>query len=581
MRIGDRRSQAPVTTPEPWSAPPPRTALGLIGRALRRHRRRLATGYPLIMTWQLCETLVPVVIGLVIDRAVDGGSTLDLAWTLAVLVLLFGVLSNGYRFGSRFVVRSIETEGHLLRLEVAGHVLHPRGARTGRLSGETLSIATADAELVPQVMRQLGFALASLASVVVVAVYVLSVDLALGLLILLGVPGVLVVIQVVSPIVATRTRRQQESTAAASGLAADLVQGLRPLKGIGGEDVALGRYRVASQRARRDTVVLARSWGYLAGLTTGLSGLLLAAVALVAGTRALDGSISLGELVALVGLTQFLAEPIRALGDLSAQFAGCRASAGRIVAFLHTPRRLEEGSAVPTGPTPQLALESVSCGPLSGLTLHTRPGELVAVATDDPGTSDALVELISGERVPDTGAVRLGDVDLAELSVQARHRHLLVASHHSHVLEGTLRSTVDPRGTHSDAALAPVLAASAADEVVGLHPEGLDRTVRAGGASLSGGQRQRLALARALATDAPLLVLQDPTSAVDAVTEQVVADGLRSLRGGDRATLVVTTSPALLQRADRVLVVRSGRVVASGTHQELLADPTYRETVLR
>lgn len=558
----------------------PASAGALLRRTVRRHRRRLALGYPLITLWQLSETLVPVVIGLVVDQAVDGGSVADLAWTLGVLVALFVVLSNGYKLGSRFVVRSSETEAHLLRREISAHVLHPRGARTDRLAGETLSIATSDAALVPTVLHQLGFAIASAVAVLAAAVYVLQVDLVIGLVILLGVPGVLVTIQALAPLVARRTRRQQESTAQASGVAADLLAGLRPLKGIGGEDVALRRYREVSRRASADTIAVARAWGYLAGLTTALSGVLLAVVALVAGQRALDGTLSLGELIALVGLTQFLAEPIRGLGDVSAQFAASRASARRIVDFLHTPRILGADGRVPDETLPELVLESATAGPLLGLDLRVAPGELVALSVEDPAASDTLVSLLSGETAVDSGRVRLGAVDLHELAVDARRTHLLVASHHSDVFEGTLRSTLDPGGTRTDEELAPALAASAADDVVRLHPDGLDRTVRDGGTSLSGGQRQRLTLARALATERPVLVLQDPTSAVDAVTEQDIAPALREIRRG-RSTLVITSSPALLQQADRVVVVRDGRVVAEGTHTELMGDPTYRTAVRR
>lgn len=562
----------------PTSAPA--TAGALLRRALRRNGRDLGRGYPLLTLWQLSETLVPVVIGLVVNQAVDGGGLGDLAWTLGVLVALFVVLSNGYRYGARFIKQGIERESHALRVEVAGHVLHPRGARTDRLAGETLSIATSDADLVPMALHQLGYAIASLVAVLVTAAYVLRVDVVLGLLILLGVPAVLVAIQALAPLVARRTARQQESTAAASGLAADLLEGLRPLKGIGGEDVALRRYRVASTRASDDTVAVARSWGYLDGFTTALSGLLLAAVALLAGRRALDGDISLGELIALVGLTQFLAEPLRGLGDVSAQFAASRASAARIVDFLATPRILAPGGRTPSEDRPELVLEDVTAGPLAGLSLHLRNDELVAVAVDDPAVSDALVALLSGDLDLVSGRARLGDVELAELSVAGRRRHLLVVSHHGGITEGTLRTTVDPGGQHDDGALAPALAASAADDVVRLHPDGLDRPVRAGGSSLSGGQRQRLALARALATDRPVIVLQDPTSAVDAVTEQAVAEGVRRLRTG-RTTLVLTSSPALLRAADRVLVVREGRVVAEGTHADLLRDADYREEVDR
>lgn len=560
---------------------PPATGRRLIGRALSRNRGRLARGYPLISLWQLCETLVPVVIGIIIDRGIATGDASDFGLSLLLLAALFAVLSNSYRIGSRQVFRSLQEEAHLLRTEVAEHVLHPRGARTTTLPGETLSLATSDAEMVAAVLRQLAFAIAALLSLLVVAVYVVQVDLGLGLLILLGVPSVLLVIQLVTPLVARRTTRQQESTASASGMAGDLVQGLRPLKGIGGEDVALGRYRIASLRARNDTISVARSWGYLTGLTTGLSGLLLAAVTIVAGQRALDGDISVGQLIALVGLTQFLAEPISGLGELSAQFAASRASANRITAFLATPRLLSDGAASPSGVRPQVSLDGVSSGPVEDISFETTDGELLALVIDDPATSDELVKLLAGTSTPDHGTVCIGGVELDRLSIVSRRENLLVNAHHTEIFEGTLRSAVDPDGCLDPIELDAVLSASAADDVVALHPDGLDRAVRAGGSTLSGGQRQRLALARALAARTPLLVLQDPTSAVDSVTEQAIADGLLALRAPTGSTILITSSPALLQRADRVLVIRNGRIVQSGTHTQLTADPDYRAAVLR
>ncbi len=124
-----------------------------------------------------------------------------------------------------------------------------------------------------------------------------------------------------------------------------------------------------------------------------------------------------------------------------------------------------------------------------------------------------------------------------------------------------------------------MLAAAAADEVVEVLPAGLDALVGEGGRTLSGGQRQRIALARALAADAPVLVLHDPTTAVDAATEHRVADGIATLRAG-RTTVLVTSSPALLARCHRVLLVDDGAVVATGTHADLVADERYREAVL-
>lgn len=551
-----------------------------------RNKARLAGGIGLLVVWQLCEALVPVLIGVIIDRAVATSDGPALALWGATFVLLFGCLSMAFRFGSRLGFTVVQLEMHRLRREIAGHALHPRGVRTPLLPGETLSLATSDTEVVGLVIRSLGYTVAGLGSLALSAWVLLRIDLTLGVVVLVGVPLVLLLIQVVTPVIARRTTTQQASVAAASGTAADLVAGLRVLKGLGAEDVAAERYRIRSQDAARAGIRAADAHGTLLGLTQGLSGLFLALVALLAGRLALDGTITVGELVAVVGLTQFLAEPIGMLGQISAHTAAAHASARRIVDFLHTPHLVDSGPRTPHDDPITLTLHAAQAPGLAGLTLATRPDELLGVVSTDPAGAAGLVRLLAGEVAADerAGVVELAGIELHELDITARHERLVVAPHHVDLFEGTLRSNVDPTGACDEPQLDRLLSAAAADDVVALHEDGADQSVSPDGATFSGGQRQRIALARALAADPTILVLHDPTTAVDAVTELRIADGIRDLRHGPdstRSTVLITTSPALLSRADRVVLLVDGRVAAEGTHHDLAAHPAYRDLVLR
>lgn len=561
----------------------PATADALLGRTLRRQRRSLAGSVALITSWQVCETLVPVLIGVFIDRAVATGDVRQLLLWGAAFCLLFAVLSCSYRGGSRIFMRAMQRESHALRTEVAAHVLDPRGARTDRLPGEILTLATADADLVGQVVRQLSLSAAAIIGLAVSAVALATIDALVATVVLVGVPVVLMLTQALSRPLERRTAARQESVGRATGIATDLVRGLRPLKGIGAEDAALVGYRRESRRAAGRSVAAARWEGLTYGVTDALSGAFLAAVALLAGLRALQGELSIGELVAVVGLAQFIAEPLALLSYLVAQVAQSRAAAGRIVDFLAGPPLVLAGERTSTG-APVLEVHRVTHGPLVDVSFAAAPGELVAVVAEDPADAAGLMSLWHGEAAPAAGAARLGGVPLTEQPVAEVRARLLVTDHHVDLFEGTLGTNVDPAGRVLPGRLAEVLAATTADDVVAHHPGGLAEPVAVGGTTLSGGQAQRVALARALAADTDVLVLHDPTTAVDAVTEQRIADGLAGLRhppGSTRTTVVLTSSPALLARAHRVVHLRAGRVVGVGTHRELAADPAYRSAVLR
>jgi putative ABC transport system ATP-binding protein len=290
------------------------------------------------MGHQTGEALVPVLIGLAIERGVVDGDIPGLLLWLVILAAVYVGLSFSFRFSARAGERASVTAAHHLRTELVGRVLAPQGgAEEGRLPGELTNIATEDAKRVGAVAMALIVAFAATAGLVVSAVALLRVSLVLGLLVLLGAPLLLWLGHVLSKPLERRSETEQERAAQASGVAADLVAGLRVLKGIGAETAAVARYRRVSRDSLAATLRAARAEVWQNGVVTLLTGAFIALVALVGGRLAARGDIGLGELVSSVGLALFIVGPLTEFAWVNTELAQGRASAARIAHVLDAP----------------------------------------------------------------------------------------------------------------------------------------------------------------------------------------------------------------------------------------------------
>ncbi|GAA4687020.1 ABC transporter ATP-binding protein [Pseudonocardia yuanmonensis] len=545
---------------------------------MRPQRGHVLAAVLLLCGHQAGEALVPVLVGVVIDEGVASGDLRTMLLWLLVLGVDLLFLSHCYRFGARRARHAERQVDRALRLRIADRVLDPRGgAEAGRLPGALASIATADTQRVAGLGFGLPLLLAQGTALLVAAVALLRISLPLGLLIVLGTPPLLLLLHLLGRPLERRSGPEQERAAQASGIAADLVTGVRVLKGIGASPAAVDRYTGTSRAALRATLRASGSQAWYQGAVLLLDGLFLALVALVGGRLALAGELSVGGLVAAVGLAQFLIGPLRAIGFVNARLAQARASSERIADVLSAPPAVGAGDREPPAHSPgALTVRGLRTGPVTGLDLEVRAGELVGVVAE-PATATALLAALARETDPDEGTVELDRVPLTAYPPEQARAAVLVAAHEAALFAGTVAENVRAGGPGDPAA---ALVAAGADQVVASLPEGEATAVTEQGRSLSGGQRQRVALARALVADAPVLVLHDPTTAVDTVTEARIAEGLRLLRAG-RTTLLLTTSPTLLAVADRVVVAEAGRVRTEGTHADLLAaDADYRALVL-
>jgi putative ABC transport system ATP-binding protein len=247
---------------------------------------------------------------------------------------------------------------------------------------------------------------------------------------------------------------------------------------------------------------------------------------------------------------------------------------------LATPQAVTSGGrSLPQQVRGAVRLSGLSHGGLREVDLDIAPGELLGVVATDPAHAADLLRCLSRQTDPEAGTVELDGVSLRDLDPAQMRTALLVAEHDADLFEGTVRDNVTAAAPDSHDA-EPAMTAAGVAQVAQTLPDGEDTAVSERGRSLSGGQRQRVALARALAADRPVLVVHDPTTAVDTVTEARIATGLREIRKG-RTTVLVTTSPALLAVTDRVVLLDDGRITDTAPHTDLVRrHEAYRAAVL-
>ena len=594
-----------MTPDAPLPHPPSLGAGALLRWLLRRAAVPVTLATLAACTSNIIQAIVPAFLGQALDAGIENGLN-GRVWGIgALLLVLFVVYAVGDTMLSYFGVTAwMRTAFDVDRL--VGRQISATGKDLSRQvsTGEVATIIASDADYLGKLIEHLPALLGAAASFLVVAVLMLRTSVSLGLIVILGMPLVAAIVTLVIRPLQKRQAVQREAQSAVTTVTTDTVAGLRILRGIGGEDVFARRYRDASQELRRRGVEVASSQATLMTLQVLLPGLFAAIVVWVAARMAVAGSLTPGGLITFYGYTAYLSWPLWVFTSSVQDYTRAVVGARRLSRLLEVAPAA--GSLVERLNLDPAAAHAIS-GDLvdTGSGLRLKEGRMTALVCPDPQVSADLATRLG--RFTDAGpTVTLAGRPLTTMPLEQVRASVVVSGATAQLFTGTLREALDVRSgpdpqqagledllraeterttgadvdqqvrpqereAPGDERLIEAIGIADAGDVLTSLSEGLAGMITEKGRSLSGGQRQRVALARALLTEAPTLVLIEPTSALDSHTEARVAAQVHRARAG-RTTVVVTASPLVLEACDEVVLLdSSGAELLRSTHRELMA----------
>ena len=564
--------ELPVADP---GTPDQRSPMRFLLWLARQQKTTLALNALFGIGWMVSQALLWAAVGAAIDHGVVDRSNSELfLWVGVVMSLgLFQAFCGVLRH--QLAVTNWMSASYRTVQVIGRHISTTGTALTDTIpAGDVVNTVAADAMRIGGAFDVMARFAGAIASWIVVSIILLTTSVELGLIVLLGVP---ILASLTTPLMRplhTTQAAQREVAGRLAAMGSDTVAGLRILRGVGGEDVFLNNYKRQSGLVRAAGIRIANPQ---AGLESGqvlLPAILTAIVTFIAAKNVMNGSLQAGQLVAFFGYATFLTTPLRTAIEYVISTTRAYVGAGRVLRILKVAPLVTEPQNPRAWPQRIETFEDTQSG------IHLDAGQFVAYVTETPAEA-ALVADRMGRYVTNVDGVLLNGVELAEFSVRDTRKNILVSEVEPRLFSGELRYELVTRGTPDDGAILRSLEASSALDILDALEDGLGTLVEERGRSFSGGQRQRLSLARALLTETDVLILVEPTSAVDTHTEGRIATRLADVRHG-KTTLIATTSPLVLEKMDLIFVVVDGKVLDQGTHQTLLTtSPGYRQIVLR
>ena len=499
-----------------------------------------------------------------------------------VMVIAVTLCACVARFFSRklFIYTSRDIE-YDIRNDVFEHLLHMDMGFFGRWrTGDIMSRSTDDLAAVRMFMGPgLMLTADTLVTVPIAVTMMLMMSGGLTLLAMLPLPVISAVVCVLGRIVHTRSRRLQEQRAALADRARENLTGIRVVKSYACEEYEIERFEAECHENLRRNMSCARIDSLFWPLISFFAGSSMTALMFFGGRATIRGVISLGDFVAFAFYVMMLYWPMAALGWVVNLYQRATAAMIRVNELLAEQPDIDDRGASPDATWPDGDIEF--CGvtvqypdtarpALNDITVRIPAGATAAIVGSTGSGKSSLITLIPRLQDPMEGEVRIGGHDVRELPLEELRRNIGYVPQETFLFSETLRENVAfGISKAEDGRLISAAEVAQLNETINGLPEGFSSMLGERGVNLSGGEKQRATLARALAIDPPVLILDDAMSSVDTHTEEAILNNIRALRAG-RTTVLISHRISTVQQADVIVVLADGRIAEQGTHDELL-----------
>lgn len=553
---------------------------------VRQQWRAFAATFFIATVARLLMLVDPQILRLIVDRYVMKLGTISRdEFYRGVLILIaasvvVGMLGRLFRTMQEYEIEVISRRvgARLYAKSIAHSLLLPFREYETKRSGEMLQIiqrARTDAEsgISGAVRLYLGVVAAA-----AVTIYAFWLHPLIGFMHLIGLPLVGLLMLLVSVPIRKRQRRIAIDTASLTGSVTEAIRNVETLKSLGAETQEIGRLHGINNAIldlETEKLRLIRRFTFFESVM--FHGMRTAFLA-VELWLVYNHGITTGEFLSLFLYTSVIFAPLSEAGAAVARYQEARASFDTLDTVLDLPKE-ERGGGESDEPIRSIRFDHVTLtydsthgAALRDIDVELPAGGTIAFTGPSGAGKSSLVKLLVALYTPTEGALLINGRDLREVDLDAYRARIGLVTQETQLFAGTLRANLQfSRPDASDAECLVALEQASATALLGRGLEGLDTMIGEGGLKLSGGERQRIAIARALLRDPDVLVFDEPTSSLDAMTERAVTETIRNLATPRRSTVLVSHRLSTIAHADQIYVLRAGAIEESGTAEELLA----------